>query len=326
MKVRRRLLAAALALPWGLSAAIARAQPKVWRIGLMHVGDDHVPPSYKPLLEGMRALGFEEGRNVRYDFRNAKDDPAAAAAAAAFVRDQVDLIIAFDHEACLAAHRATATLPIVMIHAANPVAGGFAKSLARPGLNMTGFAGRPELPAKEMEILKEIAPKWTRVLLLFDSRDPASLGQREDARMAAKRLGVTLLERDVPTDSASVAQVFARLKRGDAEAVLFASNPLRHRFQSQVFRLANELGMAIAASRKDVVEQGALFSYSYEFAKIGNAAASRYVAPVLRGTKPGDLPIEEVTEYELVVNRGTAKKLGLVVPSAVLLRAERVIE
>jgi putative ABC transport system substrate-binding protein len=213
-----------------------------------------------------------------------------------------------------------------MIHAANPVAGGFAQSLARPGYNMTGFAGRPELPAKEMEILKEIAPRWTKVLLLFDSRDPASLGQREDARMAARKLGVTLLERNVETNAAAIRHVFEHLKRGDAEAVLFASNPLRHRFQKQVMSLAAALGMGLAASRKDMVEQGALFSYSYEFAKVGNAAAARYVVPVLRGTRPGDLPIEEVTEYELVVNRGAAKRLGLSIPQAVLLRAERVID
>ncbi|MBL8383576.1 MAG: ABC transporter substrate-binding protein [Burkholderiales bacterium] len=321
---RRRAVCGVMLLPV-LAAGLARAQARAWRVGLIHVGDDHMPPSYQSMQEGMRALGYEEGRNIRYDFRNVKDDAAALDAAQRFVREKVDLIVAFDNEACAAARKATSSRPIVMIHAANPVAGGFAVSLARPGRNMTGFAGRAELPAKELEILREIAPRFTRVLLLFDSTDPSSLGWRDEARLAARKLGFILIERDA-FELTQIRPIFERLARGEAEAVVFASNPVRHRHQKPVLEMATAKGMVMIGSRRDVVEAGALLSYSYDFGKVGAAAARRYVDPVLKGANPGELPIEEVTEYELVVNRGVAKRFGLTIPQAVLLRAERVID
>jgi putative ABC transport system substrate-binding protein len=320
-----------LVIALGAGALIARLptfaqqQGKVWRIGLLHIGDDHMPPSYEPLREGMRALGYEEGRNVWYDFRNISDDGAALEAARTLVRERVDLIVAFDQEACNAAHKAAATIPIVMINAYNAIAAGFAKTLAKPGGNMTGFAGRAELPAKELEILHEIAPKLRRVLLLFDSRDAASIGWRGDVRKAAKILRVSLIERDAG-DPDSLNMVFGKLKTGDAEAVLFASPTVRHRYQKQVLALASSRGMAMVGSRKDMVAAGALFSYSYDFAKVGRLAAGRYVDRVLKGTNPGDLPIEEVTEYELVVNRGVAQRHGWTLSQTVLVRAGRIVD
>ncbi len=190
---------------------------------------------------------------------------------------------------------------------------------------MTGFAGRANLPVKELEILAEFTPKMKRVLLLFEADDPSSLGWRDDARVVAKKLGLNLIERDV-SDPAGIKPMFDRMKRGQAQAVVFASNTIRHRFQMDVLTLATSYGMPMVGSRKDAVEQGALFSYSYDFAKVGRAAAGRYLDRVLKGTKPGDLPIEEVTEYELTVNRSVARRYGLNTPDAVLLRAERVID
>lgn len=273
----------------------------------------------------MRALGYEEGRNIRYDFRNVADEVAALEAARAFVRERVDLIVAFDQEACSAAHMATTTLPIVMVHAADPIAAGFGKSLARPGGNMTGFAGRAELPAKELEMLREIAPRLSRVLLLFDSRDAASLSLRRDARTAAGILGITLIEREA-RDLASLNMVFEKLKPGTAQAVLITSTSIRHRFQKPVLALASAHAMVMVGSRQDMVEAGALFSYSYDLAKVGRLTASRYVDRILKGTKPADLPIEEMTEYQFVVNRGVAKRHGWTFPEAVLLRAHRIVE
>jgi putative ABC transport system substrate-binding protein len=324
MMLRRRGLlgATVVSLLWPV---LARAQAKPRYIGLLHVGDDHVPPSYKPMLEEMARLGYREGVDVRYDFRNVADDKSVVEAARALVRGGVEVIVAFDQEACGAAHKATTTIPVVMMHASNPLGGGFAKSLARPGGNMTGFAGRPELPAKELQILKEIAPKLRRVLLLVDSRDPASVAWANDTKRAAKELGVTLIERDV-FNPADLNPVFEKLKPGEAEAALFASNVIRHRYQRQVLKLSQERGIAVVGARKDVVEVGALFSYSYDFAKIGRAAPSRYLIPVLKGTKPADLPIEEVTEYELVVNAGVARKHGWTLSTMVRERAVRVIE
>ena len=323
----RRQAMTALAFAALAAARPARAQQaaKVYRVGLLHVGNDHKPPSYEPLLEGMRALGYVEGRNIRYDFQNVADNQAALDAARGFARERVDIVIAFDQEACDAAHAATTTIPIVMINATNTVEAGFAKSLAHPGGNMTGFAGRAEMAAKELEILKDMGPKIARVLLLFDPRDPGSIGWREDARKAARLLGVSLLERGA-SDAAEVDAVFAKLKPGDAQAVTFASASLRHRRQMQVLALAQKHGMPMVGSRKDVVEKGALFAYSYDFPKVGRLAAGRYIDRILNGKKPADLPIEEFTEYQLTVNRPVATRYGLTFPLPVLLRAETVIE
>lgn len=305
--------------------AWSQERARLRRIGLLHVGNDHVPPSYRPFLEGLRESGHVEGRTISVDFRNAADEHAALLAARHFVAAGFDAVVAFDNEACMAAHEAGGLLPVVMIHAANPVANGFAASLARPGGRMTGFAGRAELPAKEIEILREMRPKLSRIVLLHDSRDPGSAGWRADAQGAARRFGITLVEHDVP-DPGQLRAVLARLKPGEAEAVVFASNVIRHRYQGAVLEPAAKLGMAMVGSRGDVVEKGALFSYSYDFAKVGKAAASRYLDRILKGAKPGELPIEEVTEYELVINAGVARRLGWTLPQGVLLRAERVIE
>ena len=323
MHTRRQLLIATSLL--SLAAWTRATAARVWRIGLIHVGNDHLPPSYEPMRAGMRALGYEEGRNIHYDFRNVADEVAALQAAQSLVRERVDLIVAFDQEACSAAHMATTTLPIVMVHAADPIASGFGKSLARPGGNMTGFAGRAELPAKELEMLREIAPKLSRVLLLFDSRDAASVGLQRDARKAAAILGITLVEREA-RDLASLNMVFEKLKPGTAEAVLITSTSIRHRFQKPVLALATGRAMVMVGSRQDMVEAGALFSYSYDLVKVGRLTASRYVDRILKGTKPADLPIEEMTEYQFVVNRAVAKRHGWTFSESVLLRAHRIVE
>ena len=303
----------------------ARAQARFWKIGLLHVGNDHEPPSYKPLLDGMRALGYEDGRNIHYDFRNVADEATALESARSFVRDRVDLIVGFDAEACEAAQKATTTLPIVMINVGNPIAAGFAKSLAHPGGNMTGFAGRAEIPAKELEFLRELAPKLSRILVLFDSREISSIAWRADARVAARRLKFTLVERDV-TDAAGVRQVLDQLKPGVAEAMMFASAGLRHRHMRLGLSHALDHKLLVIANRDVLVEQGALFCYGYDFAKVGRLSAGRYVDRVLTGTNPRDLAIEEVTQYELTVNGGVARRAGLTIPNSILVRASKIIE
>jgi putative ABC transport system substrate-binding protein len=326
MKKRRKLL---FALSAGAVIApvsvFAQVQTKISRVGFLHVGIDHEPPSYRPLMAGMRQLGYDDGRNILYDYRNATDDADALELARELVRSRVDVIVAFDNEACAAAQKATRTLPIVMINVGNPIAAGFAQSLARPGGNMTGFAGRAELPAKELEFLRDITPKLTRILLLFDGREPASTAWRADARLGAQRLKFTLIERDV-ANAEGVTRVFDELKPGAAEALMFASPGLRHRHMKHGFTLAQANRILVVASRKDLVEQGALFAYSYDFAKVGQLAAGRYVDRVLKGTLPRDLPVEEVTDYELIVNAGALKRVGLTLPQAVRVRADKVIE
>lgn len=302
-----------------------KAPEKIFRIGLLHVGTDHVPPSYGPLREGMRALGYEEGRNIRYDFRNVDSDAAALSAAQDLVRERVDLVVTFDSEAGRAALAAIKLIPVVMLHVNNPVAAGYVKSLAHPGGNITGLGGFAALAGKNMQILKEMKPKLSKVLLLVDPRDPASAGWRDEARTGAGILGIKLVERSA-SNAAELQRLFAALKPGTAEAVLFASGVLQHRHQALVLALATKHHLPLVATRKAWVEQGALFAYNFDFARQGRLAANRYIDRILKGKLPADLPFEEITEYQLVVNRVAAKRYGMILPQSVLIRAHEVIE
>ena len=317
---------AALAAPLHSIAQPAGAAPqKIFRIGVLHVGTDHVPPAYVPLKEGMRGLGYEEGRNIRYDFRNVDSDAAALAAAHDLVRERVDLVVTFDNEAARAVFAAVKSIPVVMLHVNNPVAAGYVKSLAHPGGNITGLGGFAELAGKNMQILQEMKPRLSKVLLLVDPGDPASTGWRDEARAGASVLGIKLVERSA-SDAAGLQRLFAALKPGTAEAVLFASGVLQHRHQALVLALATKHSLPLVATRKAWVEQGALFAYNFDFARQGRLAANRYIDRILKGKLPADLPLEEITEYQLVVNRATAKRYGMSLPQSVLIRAHEVIE
>jgi putative ABC transport system substrate-binding protein len=173
--MRKKIVGVLLTIVLG-SGFVADAQQtkKVWRIGLFHVGLDHVPGSFERLREGLRALGYEEGKNIHFDWRNLPDDEAARVTAKEFVQSQVDLIVAFENQTIRAAKAVVSEIPVVFLHATDPVADGYVKSLARPGGNMTGFVGLRDLPDKQMELFKEIVPRLHRVLILIDSGDPAT--------------------------------------------------------------------------------------------------------------------------------------------------------
>ena len=184
-------LGAALAGPLAVEAQQAG---RVYRIGLFHVGLDHVPPSLDGLRDGLKALGYEEGKNIRLDWRNLADEDAARTTAQAFVRDRVDLIVAFENQTVRATQATTTEIPVVMLHVPDPVADGFVKSLARPGGNITGFAGLGNTPAKEMEIFKQVMPGLRRPLVLLGARDPVSLRWLPEVRRAATALKLQTVE------------------------------------------------------------------------------------------------------------------------------------
>jgi len=311
-----------------LAAPLAvEAQPagKIWRIGLFHVGLDHVPPSLDGLREGLKALGYEEGKNIRLDWRNLADEDAARTTAQVFVRDRVDLIVAFENQTVRAIQATTTEIPVVMLHVPDPVADGFIKSLAHPGGNITGFAGVGNSPAKEMEIFKEIVPQLRRPLVLLGTRDPVSPRWLVEVRRAAITLKLQAVERQV-ANAAELERVFAAVKPGDVDGVFVASPDLRTKFAALIVDLAAKWRLPLAGGRKEWVERGALFSYNDNLRAIGRAAATRYVDRILKGTKPADLPVEEVTQFELVINQQTAKALGLSVPQSMLLRADEIIQ
>lgn len=305
-------------------AARAQQPGRVWRIGLFHVGLDHVPPSLDGLREGLKGLGYEEGRNIRLDFRNLADEEAARVVAREFVRENVDLIVAFEPQTVRAAKAATSTIPIVFLHVFDPVADGFVASLARPGGNLTGFGQFGDFAPKRLEILKSIAPATRRVLVLVAVDDPSAPESLATLRQAAATLKLEFIERQV-RDESDIGRVFASIKPGDVQAVFIAGETLTTKFPSLILRLATERKLPMSLHRKDWAERGALFSYGADYPAMGRDAA-RVVDRILRGARPADLPVEQIARLELVINLKTAKALGLKIPQSLLLRADQLIE
>ncbi len=322
----RRALLVALAVGILVAPLAAGAQRpgRVWRIGLFHVGLDHVPPSLEPLREELKRLGYEQGKNTHLDWRNLPDEEAARETVREFVRNRVDLIVAFENHTIRAAKAATPEIPVVFVHSTDPVEAGFVKSMAHPGGNLTGFAGVGDIPAKWLELFKEVIPGLRRVLVLFNPQDPVAPRYLGEFRKAAAILKLKLVEREVSNQS-DIERVFASLKRGEIDGVIHGSPDIRARFSSLLIRLASENRVPYQAHRKEWVEQGALFSYSPDLASVGVLAA-RYIDRILKGTKPADLPVEDLSQYKLVINLNTAKALGLTIPQSVLIRADEVIQ
>jgi putative ABC transport system substrate-binding protein len=315
------------------------AQPaQVFRLGLFHVGLDHVPPSVDGLREGLKALGYDvgsvpaplvstvmEGTNIRLDWRNLPDEATARETAKTFVRDRVDLIVAFESQCVRAAKAATSEIPVVFLHVTDPVAEGFAKSLADPGGNLTGFGEFfADVLAKRMEVFKELVPGLGSLLVLIDPQDRAMPQQVAEVRKAANTLRLEVVEREV-TRQNDVERVFRSLQPGEVQGVLVASSSLVTKFPSLVLRLAAEQRLPVPGHRKEWAEEGALFSYGANFRAVGQDAAT-YVDKILRGARPADLPVEQVTRLELVINLKTAKALDLTIPPSVLQQATEVIQ
>ncbi len=316
-----------LALALGLLAAPSTEgqQPaKVWRLGLFHVGLDHVPPSLDSLREGLKALGYEEGKNIRLDWRNLPDEEAARETAKEFVRQRVDLIVAFEGQTVRAARAATSEIPILFLHLSDPVADGYVQSLARPSGNLTGLVTHLVSPGKQIELFKEMVPRLHRFLVLIDPEDPAAQRVLADVKSASVKLKLQPVEREA-RNQADLERVFGAVKRGEMDGVFVVSPDLQTKFFSLILRLTSDRRLPLVGHRKEWVKQGALFSYAPDLASVGRAAAP-YVDKILKGAKPADLPVEQPTRFELVVNLKTAKALGLTIPPSVLIRADQVIQ
>jgi putative ABC transport system substrate-binding protein len=321
----RAALTAAVALALLVAPLLAQAQPaRVWRVGLFHVGLDHDPPALAPLRESLKRLGYEEGKSIRLDYRNQADEAAARETARAFVRERVDLIIAFENQAVRAAQAATSEIPVVFAHVSDPVAAGFVKSVARPGGNLTGVADYVgELQDKRVQILGEMV-RLQRLLVLTDPTDPATPSLMAEITRAAPRLKVQLVERRATTE-ADITKIFASLKKGEVDGMIVLSPKLITNFPARILKLSLEHKIPLAYHRKEMVEQGALFSYGPNYLAVGQDLAG-YVDRILKGARPGELPVQQATRLELIINVKTAKALGLTIPKALLSQADQLIE
>lgn len=330
------LLCAAVSV--GPGAAFAETGGKVWRIGVFHVGVDHIPETLDGLREGLKALGYDvgsspmtrastvvSGRNIRLDWRNVSDDAAALATAREFVGDRLDLIVAVENHTTRAAHTATSDLPVIFLQVPDPVAEGFVNSLAHPGTNLTGFADFFfELVPKRLQLFKEIIPELQRLLVLIDPDDSETTLMLREVRTACSELAIEPVERQVRS-SDDIDRAFQSVRPDAVQGVFIASALLYKRFSSLILKLASDRQLAVPFHRRAWVVQGALFSYGPNYPALGRDAAV-YVDKILHGTKPAELPVQRATQFELVINKRTAKALGITIPTSVLARADEVIE
>ena len=323
-----RLIGPAVVLALNLFTAPLNAEAQrpgtAARVGLFHVGLDHDPPGLAPLRESLKRLGYEEGKNIHLDYRNQANEEAARNTARAFANERVDLIVAFEDQAVRAAQTATSAIPVVFAHVSDPIAGGFVKSFAYPGANLTGVADYVgELQDKRVQLFGEMV-RLQRLLVLSDPTDPATARLMADLRRKAPQLKVQLVERRATTE-ADLMKTFEALKKGEVDGAIAVSPKLVTNFPSLILRLSLARQIPLASHRRELVEQGALFSYGPNYPEIGRALAG-YVDRILKGAKPADLPVEQATRLDLVINLKTARVLGLTILPSVLGRADHVIE
>jgi putative ABC transport system substrate-binding protein len=303
------------------------ASDSVRRVGLMHVGTDHDPPSHAALEARLEELGWSEGRNIEVIWRNLEPD-AAAEQARLFVLDRVDVIVAFEDKSISAAQEATAgtrdPVPIVFLHPSDPVRDGLVESLSRPGSNLTGVYGPRDVVAKQLELYQLLVPRLRRVLALVDPEDPATERLLPETRAAAAQLPRSLeLHVREASSGEDLKRIFRSLRPGEVDGAFLLSPSLRLNFSALTIELAAKARLPVQAHRKEWVEQGALFSYGIDLAPIGRAGA-RYVDSILRGTSPADLPVEEIPTTEFAINLETAARLDIKVPQDMIIRANEV--
>jgi putative ABC transport system substrate-binding protein len=310
------------AAAWPL-AARAQQAGKIWRIG--YIVHEHLK-HFDALFEQLRQLGYVEGQNIIVERRYAQGRAERFEEfAAEMVRLKADLIIVNTTPAAIAARKVTTTIPIVIPTAIDPVGAGLITSLAHPGGNITGSTIlSAELSAKRLELLKEVIPGLSRMAVLWNTANPANALAWRQTQDAARALGVTLQPHAVqgPKD---FEVAFALMAEERPDAVFVLEDALILQYLKQIVDFAIEKRLPTVFGHRDPVEAGGLMSYGPQFSEMMRRAASQ-VDKILRGARPADLPVEQPTAFEFVINLRTANALGLTVPPLLLSRADEVIE
>src|SRR5438094_596235 len=324
----RLLISGLCALLLAFSVPIEAQQPtKVPRIGwLTGAALSGNPERREAFRQGLRDLGYVEGKNIVIEWRGAdgKRDRVPTLAAE-LVRLKVDVIVTAGPASTRPAKEATSTIPIVMGFDNDPVGNGFVASLARPGGNITGLSTlAPEISGKQLELLMEIVPRLSRVAALGNSNEPGNAQALREVEVAAGAFGVQLQHLDV-RDPKDIETAFRAASKGRADAVLVLTSPVFNSQRKQVVELAVKSRLPAIYWRSDFVEAGGLMSYGTSQNDLDRRAAT-YVDKILKGAKPADLPVEQPTKFELVINLKAAKQIGLTVPPNVLARADKVIK
>ena len=302
----------------------ARAQAgKVYRVGFLRAGQ---PPKtwVEAFQQGLRERGYVDGQNVVVDFRftDGRVDELPRLAEE-LVRSKVDVIVASAAPPAVATKKVTTSLPIVFVSVVDPVELGLIPSLGRPGSNITGLAiSSADLTGKRLELLRELVPKLRRVAVLWDRTNPTNPMQLKGAEIAASTLGIQL--EPVPVRGPNDFDSGFKAVRG-ADGLLQVDSPLFTLHRARLVGLAATSRLPAIYGYREMVEVGGLMSYGAHFADLHRRTAT-YVDKILKGAKPADLPVEQPTKFEMIVNLKTAKALGLTIPPSLLQRADQVIE
>jgi putative ABC transport system substrate-binding protein len=291
-------------------------------------GASPAPIAYRTeaFRQRLRELGYVEGKNIVLEFRYAEEKlDRLPALAAELVRLKVEVIVTAGGTSTRAAKGATATIPIVMVQDNDPVGNGFVASLARPGGNITGLATlAPEISGKRLEFLKEIVPKLSRVAVFGTSNNPGNTQSLKETEIAAREFGLQLQHVDV-LKQADIDAAFQAASIKRADAVLVLVSVVLNSYRKQAVELAVKNRLPAIYPILDFVEAGGLMSYGVSFVDLHRRAAV-YVDKILKGAKVADLPVEQPTKFEFIINLKAAKQIGLTIPPNVLARADRVIK
>jgi putative ABC transport system substrate-binding protein len=307
-------------------AAEAQQRGNVPRIGVLSTGSPPATlPRFEPFIQGLHELGYVEGQTIALEYRFADGKhERLPGLAAELIALPVDVIVTSGTPAAVAAKQATALIPIIIAIAADPVGEGLVASLARPGGNVTGMANLDtELSGKRLEILKAVVPGLSRVAILWNSANPAHRPALGESEVAARALGVELHPVEVRAPH-EFTRAFAAMRREHASAVMLLADSMFGSHRAQVVELAAQSRLPSLFWVKDFVAAGGLMSYGASYPDLLRRAAT-YVDKILKGAKPADLPMEQPTKFELVLNLKTAQALGLAVPPSLLFQADEVI-
>jgi putative ABC transport system substrate-binding protein len=310
------------------TALPAEAQPtKVPRIGFLGATSrTALSARVQAFRQGLRELGYAEGENIVLEYRWGEGrNERLPGLAAELVRLKVDVLVTAGPTDNRAAKEATNTIPIVMAQDNDPVGNGLVASLARPGGNVTGLATlTPELAGKRLEILKESVPKLSRLAVLGTSSQPGNTQALRETELAASALRIHLQYLDVP-GLEDIETAFRAASKGRAEAILMLASYVFNSYRKQIVDLARKTQLPAIYRTSEFVEDGGLMTYGVSITDLYRRAAT-YVDKILKGAKPADLPVEQPTKFEFIVNLKAAKQIGLTIPPNVLARADRVIK
>jgi putative ABC transport system substrate-binding protein len=325
MICRRTFLIAGASLVVATPKASAQRPKRVPRVGFMLSATSQ--RRSEAFLRGLKELGYVDGQNVRVEMRSADGQrDRLAALAAELVRSDIDVLVAGSTIGARAAKAATTTIPVVFAGSSDPVAGGLVGNLARPGGNVTGvsLAYGGGVAGKWVELLKEFVPRLDRLAVLWTSANPAAVKYVEEAEATARKLNVTAARHHAAV-SGDLDGALRQVTAGGAQGLVLMPGPFWVAQRDALVAFAAKQRLPAMYFDEEFVEAGGLVSYGPSIAEAYRLAAS-YVDRILKGAKPGDLPVEQLNKYELVVHRGTAGSLGLAIPRSIAARSPRMVD